>query len=376
MFRTKNLVLGFALAAGTGVALNVPQALAQSAQAPRQSGTVKTVSGGSFVLTTAAGQDVTVTVPDTAKVLVVAPGAKDLKSATSGTAADVAQGDRVIVSGSSGDTAQAMTAMRVILMKQSAIAETHAAQEAAWTQGAGGIVKTVSGSTVVISSGQHTITINTTPQTVVRRYSGDSVRFQDATLSTLSAIAPGDQLRVRGTKSADGATITADEIVAGTFRNYSGLLTTVDGAAGTVSLKDLATKKLVTVLVTANSDVHRLPPQVAQMIAVRLKSGAAGASGAGGEGAGQRMRAAGGDLSAMIARLPTETLAGLKPGEAVMIVATSPSAGSDRSTAVTLLTGVDPILQASPAGEMTISPWSLGGDASGGDASGGGGGGR
>jgi hypothetical protein len=49
-------------------------------------------------------------------------------------------------------------------------------------------------------------------------------------------------------------------------------------------------------------------------------------------------------------------------GDAVMIVSTSPSADSSKSTAVTLLAGVDAILTASPDGQsMTLSPWSLGG---------------
>jgi hypothetical protein len=64
----------------------------------------------------------------------------------------------------------------------------------------------------------------------------------------------------------------------------------------------------------------------------------------------------------MLARLPTETLAGLKTGDAVMIVATSP-ADSTKATAVTLLAGVEAILTASPTGEMTLSPWSVGGEA-------------
>jgi hypothetical protein len=67
------------------------------------------------------------------------------------------------------------------------------------------------------------------------------------------------------------------------------------------------------------------------------------------------------DLSQMLSRLPTETISGLKPGEAVMIVATSPSGPSQQSSAVTLLAGVEPILTA-PSGEgMTLTPWSVGG---------------
>jgi hypothetical protein len=67
------------------------------------------------------------------------------------------------------------------------------------------------------------------------------------------------------------------------------------------------------------------------------------------------------DLSQMLSRLPTETMAGLKPGDAVMIVATSASAQSAQSSAVTLLVGVEPILTAAPGGEgMTLTPWSVG----------------
>ena len=61
----------------------------------------------------------------------------------------------------------------------------------------------------------------------------------------------------------------------------------------------------------------------------------------------------------MLSRLPTDTIAGLKPGEAVMIVATG---SPEHSAAITLLAGVEPILSASPSGQaMTLSPWSVGG---------------
>jgi hypothetical protein len=320
-------------------------------------------------------------VPDGAKILVVPPGSKDLKSATAGTLSDVAEGDKVIVNGSVGDTGMVLKATRIILMKSAAIAESHAAEETAWQQGVGGIVKSVDAATgrLTIASGLKTITVQTTPQTVVKHYSGDSVRFSDATLSTLGAIKPGDQLRVRGTKSADGSSIAADAMVAGTFHNYSGLISAIDPAAGTVTLKDLASKKTVTVAVTSSSDVRRIPAMAAQMIAARMKGGSAtpgsmpaaagGASGGGASrgpggygGAGGGSGRAGADLSQMLARLPTETLAGLKTGDAVMIVATSP-ADSSHATAVTLLAGVEPILTASPTGEMTLSPWSVGGEA-------------
>jgi len=358
---------------------------AQAPTAPRQTGTVKSTSGSGFVMTTTGGQDLTVNVPSAAKVLIVPPGAKDLTAATAGSVTDVQAGDRALVTGSAGDAGATLNASRVILMKSAALAETHAAEEAAWARGGGGIVKSVdpSAGNIEISSGLHTVTVTTTPATIVRRYSGNSVRFEDAVKSDLASIQPGDQLRVRGTRSADGASIAADAIVAGTFKNYSGLLTAVDPAAGTVTLKDLTTKKVVTVAVTPNSDVRRLPPMAAQAVAARMHGGASGAPGgaagtaqrpAGGEGqqgAAAGARRAGMDLSQMLSRLPTETIAGLKPGDAVMIVATSPSAESTQSSAVTLLTGVEPILTAAPSGEgMTLTPWSVGSEPSMGEGAG------
>jgi hypothetical protein len=45
-----------------------------------------------------------------------------------------------------------------------------------------------------------------------------------------------------------------------------------------------------------------------------------------------------------------------------MIVATSPGSDTETPMAVTLLAGVDAILQASPSGQtMTLSPWNMGG---------------
>ena len=376
-----NRTLRSAVRWSPALALAVGFALPMAAQtAPHPAGTVKSTSSDGFVLTTTAGQDVTVNVPAAAKVLIVPPGSKDLSAATAGSVTDVQTGDRALVTGAAGDTGTTVTAVRVILMKSAAIAETHASESAAWARGGGGIVKSVdpAAAKVEISSGLHTVTVTTTPATIVRRYSNGSVRFEDAVKSDLASIQAGDQLRVRGTRSPDGTTIAADEIVTGSFKNYSGLLTGVDTTAGTVTLKDLTTKKVVTVAVTPNSDVRRLPPMAAQAIAGRMRGGAPGA-GAGRAGAGAVERPAGGpppggegppsgarragmDLSQMLSRLPTETIAGLKAGDAVMIVATSPAGPAMQSSAVTLLTGVEPILTAAPSGEgMTLTPWSVGG---------------
>jgi hypothetical protein len=148
------------------------------------------------------------------------------------------------------------------------------------------------------------------------------------------------------------------------------------------------------VKITSESQLHQLPPEMAQRIAMRLKSsmppgtpgaggsaseasagnsrqgtaGGAQAAGGGTHGGGTNggapggMRAGGGgDFQQILNRMPTVTLADLHKGDAVVIVATEGAASA--STAITLLTGVEPILQAVPtAGQaMMLTPWSLGG---------------
>jgi len=169
-----------------------------------------------------------------------------------------------------------MMASRVILMKAADLAQEHAAEQADWQKnGSGGIVSAVDPGTgtITVSSGTRKIQVHTSSTTIFRRYASDSVKFEDAKPGALTDLHPGDQMRVLGTKSPDGMSIAAKEIVSGTFADVAGLLATVDATAGTITLKDLTTKKMVTVLVTANSDLRALPPQMSAMFVQRARGG-------------------------------------------------------------------------------------------------------
>jgi len=366
------------------------QAPAAAPAAARQLGTVTAVTGNNLTLKTDAGQEVVVNVADETRILQLAPGSTDLKTAQTIALKDIAVGDRVLVTGKAGDTAGSFAASRVILMKSSDIAQKHEAEQTDWQKrGTGGIVSAVDAGTgtLTVTVGAKKIAVTTTGKTQFRRYAGDSVKFEDAKAGTLAQIHVGDQLRVLGTKSDDGSSIPAEVVVSGSFMNLAGLIATIDAAKGTLTLKDLATKKTVTVTITANSNVRTLPPQAATMFAARAKGGAAAGGSGGGapQGAGQADasgggrpggagHSAGGDLSQLVSRLPNKTIADLKAGDAVMIVASQSDPGSASVTAVTLLSGVEPILAAAPgAPSMTLSPWSLGGE---GAPEGGGGGGH
>ena len=363
------VIFSLAGVAVSGMTAQAPAA-APAPAAASQLGTVKSISGNSITMTTDKGVSVTVTVADGAKVLSLPVGSTSLSAAKPSQMSDVAVGDRALVTGKAGDTPATFSAVRVVLMKSSDIAKMQADEQADWkARGTGGIVSTVdpASGTVTITQGAKKLAINTSSKTEFKRFAGDSVKYQDAKPGTIAEIQPKDQLQVRGAKSADGTSMQAEEIISGSFENLSGQLLSVDAAGGKVTLKDLATKRVVTVNVTANSDLRNMPAMVATRFAAQTNGGGArrGGGGAGqdasggaaGGDAGAARRSAGADLSQMIGRLPAITLADLHKGDAVMIVA---SDAATSVTAVTLLTGVDPILTANPNGGMDLS-MSMGG---------------
>jgi hypothetical protein len=315
------------------------------------------------------------------------------------------------VRGKPGEDAGTFLASTVIAMKKGDIAEKQAHEREEWQRrGIGGLVKSTDPSAGVVTIGTMTqagskdVEVHIAKTTILRRYAPGSVKFDDAKASSLAEIKVGDQLRARGTRSEDGANFTADEIVTGTFRNIAGTIGSIDASTGTLTVADLASNKPVEIKITADSQMRKLPQPMAQRIAMRLKgitpeaSGANGVAGAGGTekpgapapgasgapagppsgagaqggqalaggGMGGPQRNGGGDLQQLLSRLPASALSDFQKGDAVMIVATS-GQNDSRVVAITVLGGVEPILQASPQGQAAsiLTPWSLnsGGDA-------------
>ena len=372
------------------------QDAAQTAVA-RKIGSIKTINGNTLTLTPDSGPDLTVTVQSNARVLRIEPGAKDLKNASPIQLQDLHVGDRVRVRGQASADGASLTALEVIAMAHTDLEALHQQEQQDWQKrGLGGLVSGVdpAANTVTVSVSKKQVTVRATNTTVIRRYAPDSIKFDDAKASTIGEIHAGDQLRARGDRNADGSEMTAAEIVTGSFRNVAGTVNSVDASAGTLSVQDLLSKKPIIVKVTAESQLHQLPPEMAQRIAARLKGAMAGAaqggaaqangnggqgsapagapqaagSGAGGMTGGAGMRQGGGaDFQQILSRMPPVTLADLHKGDAVLVVATEGSASG--ATAITLLSGVEPILQAAPSASqaMMLTPWSLGGGAPGSD---------
>ena len=399
---------------------------APAAPSARRIGAIKAISGTSITLTPDSGPEVNVTVQPTTRLLRIAPGEKNLKNATPLQLQDLQVGDRILVGGQASDDAKSIAAATIVVMARTDLEAHHQKELQDWQKrGMGGLVSAVdpAAGTVTISvsnlMGKKSIVIHTSKDTVIRRYAPDSVKFEDAKTSSLPQIQPGDQLRARGDRIADGTELNAEEIVTGVFRNIMGPINSVDASSGLISVQDLLTKKAVTVRVASDSDLHKLTAEMANRFAMRLKGGSgiaglpggggasssgtgsganapagaaagnapanappnaqgaaanaqgaptAGSAGAGGGAGGGTRPAGGADFQQMLSRSPAVAVADLHKGDAVVILATEGTPTS-ASTVVMLVGGVEQILQAAPSASqvMMLAPWSLGGAPAGGE---------
>jgi uncharacterized protein DUF5666 len=363
--------VGMAVLALMALSLAAPLAHAQAA-ASRFLGTISAISGNTLTVKPAQGDARQVEVPSSAQIERIEPGQTNLSSAVAMQFSDLAVGDRVLVNLDPNSTGTASQALRVVAIKQADVAKKQQQEMEDWQRnGVDGLVKSVdaAGGTIVltrrVAGVQKAITIHISPETTLKRYAPGSIRFDEAQTAPITAIQAGDQLRARGTKNADESELTATEVISGSFRSVSGTVVSTDPASSTVVVKDLATKKPVTVQIGKETEMRRLDDRTAQFLAARLKSDSA----SGNNGGARRMEAAGngnapaaqgpprgGGLEQVLDRAKAIEVKDLQKGEAVMLVSTQ---GASDVTALKLLAGVEPLLEA-PASQDLLSNWSMG----------------
>ena len=285
--------------------------------------------------------------PDTIAQRIV-PGEKDLKKAVSVQVSDVAIGDRVLLT----MDGEAGGALRIIVMSATDISKRNEADRLEWTRrGVNGIVASRKGDEIVLkirgltSETQATVTVG--PKTTFKKYSADSVKFSDAVEAKLADVAPGDQLRARGTKSEDGAKVQADEVVFGTFMVKGGTITAINPETKEVTVKELTGKKSLVIRLTADSQLKRMP-DMAATIGGRggppggMPGGMPGGAPQGGRG---MPGAPGGfDIGQMVERMPQARIEDLKAGETI-VVSSASNAKNDHITAILLLGNAEALLQ-------------------------------
>jgi hypothetical protein len=352
---------------------------AQTAEAQRPvpvRGEVSAIDATSrkLALTTKDGE-VSVTLDEKAVYKrVSAENPSDLKSATPAALSDIAVGDSVVAVGKLSDDKKSLASARsVYLLTKADISKKQQTEQQKWASGVAGRVTAINSATNEITvaprGGNPTtgaVTVAISDKTQYRRYAANSVKYSDAATSNLAELKVGDQLRARGEKTPDGARLTAEEVISGSFKMVAGTITAVDAAKNEVTIKDVQTNKSVVVEVNSNTLLRRFTPEMAQRMAMMQamrQSGQQMPQGApmgGGQGVAGQPRPAnpnggapaqggmmrqggGGDVDQMLERLPALTLSELKPGDAIAASSTA-GATPDRVTAIKFVAGVEPFL--------------------------------
>lgn len=315
------------------------------------------------------------------------PGETDRTKAIKTSLAEITVGDGVYVRGIVAADRKSVPAQQIVVVSQSDIAKKQEKERLEWRRrGVSGIVASTNPTTkeVTITSrslmgATQSVVIPISDKTKVLRYPPDSIpKYSDAKRSSFEEVKVGDQLRALGDKSTDGLRLTPEEVVFGTFKIAGGTVTAVDPATNTITMNDLQTKKPMTIVLKPDTVIRRFtgmmggpggpggpppgggaPPQgQAQGPAAgqRPGGGAPPQGQAQGPGAGQRPPggapggpggppAGGGgpSMADMIERFPTIAIGEVKVGD-MIIMSTLPGADQNRLTAVSMVTGVEPLL--------------------------------
>ncbi|MEP6789227.1 MAG: hypothetical protein ABJB40_12390, partial [Acidobacteriota bacterium] len=146
--------------------------------------------------------------------------------ATAGALTDIGSGDIVTVSALLAADGKTMNARTVYYVTKADIEAKSAKEADEWRK------RGITGRVVAVNTQANQINIETpgmsgamvkttlTPKESAKflRYAPDSIRFDEATKSSLDEIKAGDMLRALGDKSADATGFTAEQVITGAFR--------------------------------------------------------------------------------------------------------------------------------------------------------------
>jgi len=311
------------------------------------------------IVTTAAGSQVTVTLSERTVFMRIPPGEKTKDKFVKIAPTDFAAGDSVFARGRMSEDRKNLPALEFYVMSKGDIAEKRDRERADWkTRGIAGTISALNADAKEITvdartaEGPKPIVIAASGETKFRRYAPDSVRFSDAKSSSFAELKVGDQLRALGTKSADGARFAPDEIVTGAFQTISGAITEINAEKNEIKIKDLQNQQPVTIVVSKDSSMRRLTPEMLTALTPGKPDPNAKAP-----------AKTSGDLQEMFDQLPTFTLQELKTGDSIIISSTK-GADPSRVTAIAIVSGAGPLLQNAQGGRATansLGAMSLGG---------------
>jgi len=386
--KNTSLAIGLAFVLLTGGLFQAPAYSTQqddpSIKATTVFGNVSEInaSAGQITIKTAAGSVIVANVNEKTTYQRMPPGETDRSKAVESSLTEIAVGDGVVARGFVAADRKSVPAQQIIVVSQSDIAKRNAAHRQAWARGTKGIVSAINTEAKEITVTSRSLQGASQAVTVavdkaeLKRYPPDSIpKYETAKSAKFEEIKVGDQMNARGEKNAEGTHLSAEEVVFGTFKIAGGSVTAIDPANHTVTINELQTKKPLTITLKPETVVRRFQMMMGgigggagapgggsvpgpgaqgqgagngqgQAAANRPTPGAGpGAGGGQGPGAGGPRPGGGGmNMADMLERLPTISINELKVGD-MIIMSTLPGSDPTKTTAISMVAGVEPLLQ-------------------------------
>jgi hypothetical protein len=272
----------------------------------------------------------------------VSPEESSLEKAVPIPLAEVGAGDRVYARGQEAEDKAVLLARQLIVMTKADLAQKQERERTDWRRrGVVGVVTALNPNTKEITllmrapDGARPLTMKIREGVRFRRYAPDSVKFSDTRMSSFMELRVDDQLRALGEKSADGSEFMPEEIVSGSFHILGGVVSATNQQSEEITIKELQTQKLVTIVISKNSLLRQLTPEFAAMVANRARRGNASAA---------KSPSNALDPEEAVGRMPDFTVSELRPGDRV-IVSCVRNATPARVIAIGLFIGVDPLFK-------------------------------
>ncbi|MGA8670664.1 MAG: hypothetical protein WB679_12345 [Terracidiphilus sp.] len=343
-------------------------------------GTVVSLEADGVTIRTDSGEVLRVQVSATTRIEQIVPGQTDVGNVQALPASDLSIGDRLLVTVVEQQSADSVRrASRIVVMKRQDVVKEQQREGDDWrTRGVGGLVSSVDGQNGLIvlttwrGGKRATFTVHITASTILKRYIPGSVRFIDAIPVELDKVCVGDQVIARGAVDTTNSTLEAEEVISGAFINVEATVVSVDLPNSRLVVKELGTKTQLTISITPDTQLRRLPEAAIRRLTTLLHSGTTSdgkeqSSSGTPYAAHQDLResriasqdATGSDPQTLINGATQIQLSALAKKEVVMIVATRGQ--SSELLAIKLISGIQSLLEDPELGHNLLSNWSLSG---------------
>lgn len=264
----------------------------------------------------------------------IPPGVKNLDTAKTISSSEISVGDRLLAAGNVVAESKTVEAFQIIVISNRDLSKAAEEVSEQWkTNGIVGEIVSVdltnksSVAKIRENGNNNQVTLHFTETVNIKKYSNDSVNYQDAVPIKLEDVKKDDLFRALVEKKEDGSYIIKNALI-GTFRLLLGTITEINENSREIKINELVSGQAMTVVFNKNTYSRVLTKALAGEINDTLNN----------------KKVSQGNMGQQVKEMPEIDFSKLKVGDMVMLNTISEEK-APKIAALTLLAGVEPILK-------------------------------